>query len=162
MRGFSLIEILVVVVIVGIVAFVVVLSIGGDADRHLRHEAERFQALVGEACAEAQLRGREIGAVVAADGYSFRVLVGGAWQDYGTDGMLRRRAWLDGVRPDLAREGRPVDLARDADATPQVVCFSSGEMTPFALQLRLGDTPSYRVVGADDATLDVEHVEVRP
>ena len=117
MRGFSLIEILVVVVIVGIVAFVVVLSIGGDADRHLRHEAERFQALVGEACAEAQLRGREIGAVVAADGYSFRVLVGGAWQDYGTDGILRRRAWLDGVRPDLAREGRPVDLARDADAT---------------------------------------------
>jgi general secretion pathway protein H len=160
--GFSLIEILVVVVIVGIVAVVVVLSIGGDADRHLRHEAERFQALIGEACAEALLRGREIGAVVAADGYSFRVLAGAAWQDDGTDGILRRRAWPDGVRAEIVRAGRPVDLARDADAKPQIVCFSSGEMTPFALRLRLGDTAPYRVVGTEDATLKIERAEARP
>jgi general secretion pathway protein H len=156
--GFSLIELLVVVAIVAVVALAVTLSIGGGAERHLRREAERFVALVGQACTEAELGGREIGIVVGADGYAFRRLSGSDWQDLPADGILRARRWIDGLDPALAREGRRVALVAPGDAAPQLVCFSSGELTPFVLTLALGDAPRYRVSGAEDATLKIEHV----
>jgi len=152
-RGFTLIELLVVVAIVGIVVLALTLSLGGSERRRVEREAERFQALLGHACVQAELGGREIGVVLAADGFSFRLLSGSDWQDMPADGELRPRRWIDGLRTELSREGRAVDLARADDAAPQLVCFSSGELTPFALTLALGDGARYRVSGADDATL---------
>jgi general secretion pathway protein H len=161
-RGFSLIELLVVVVIVGVLALAVTLSIRGGADRQLRQEAERFAALVDQACTQAELSGREIGVVVDAGGYSFQMLAGTHWQDVPGAGELRPRRWIDGLGADLAREGHRVDLAGVTDRSPQIVCFSSGELTPFALTLALGEAPRYRVSGAEDATLETERTGAAP
>jgi general secretion pathway protein H len=158
-RGFTLIELLVVVVIVGVLALALTLSIGGSEERRLTREAERFQLLVGQACAQAELSGREIGVVVAANGFSFRLLTGTEWQDAYAEGELRPRQWIEGLRIELSREGRIVDLSRARDDAPQLVCFSSGELTSFALTLALGDAARYRVTGADDATLKFARVE---
>ena len=70
------------------------------------------------------------------------------------------RAWLEGVRVALSREGRSVDLGT-RDAPPQIVCFSSGEMTPFALTFALGDATPYRITGSDDGTTRRDRVEAR-
>ena len=158
-RGFTLIELLVVVVIIGVLAFALTLSIGGSAERQLTREAERFQALVGQACAQAELSGREIGVRVDAGGFSFHLLAGDEWQDADKRGELRPRQWIDGLHAELSREGRIVDLSAPRNSAPQLVCFSSGELTPFALTLALGDAARYRVTGADDATLKVDRVE---
>jgi general secretion pathway protein H len=160
-RGFSLIEILVVVAIVGVLALVVTLSIGGSTDRQVRREAERFQALIGQACEQAELSGREIGVFVDTGGYAFRLLAGADWLDLPGDSPLRPRSWIDGLRIELSREGRPVDLARTTDAAPRLVCFSSGELTPFALTLALGDADRIRVSGSADAVLATERVGAR-
>jgi general secretion pathway protein H len=160
-RGFSLIEILVVVAIVGVLALVVTLSVTGSAERQVRREAERFEALVGEACEQAELGGREIGIVVGDGGYAFRLMTGDDWIDFPSDSILRPRPWIGGLSLALTREGRPVDLGASADATPQLVCFSSGERTPFALTLALGDAPRFRVI-ADDSTLKTERVGAKP
>jgi len=161
-RGFTLIEILVVVVIIGILALALTLSVAGSAERRLERQAERFQALVGQACEEAELSGREIGIVVGANGYSFAILAGTDWQDESADGELRPRQWIDGLRVALAREGRTVDLSKADDATPQLVCFSSGELTPFVLTLSLGDVAPYRLVAADDATMKIDRPGAAP
>jgi len=162
MRGFTLIELLVVVVIIGVLALALTLSIGGSTERQLTREAERFQALVGQACAQAELGGREIGVVVSDSGFSFHLLAGTEWQDVGTDGELRPRQWIEGLHAELSREGRIVDLSTPRDVAPQLVCFSSGELTPFTLTLALGDTARYRVTGADDATLTVDRLGATP
>ncbi|HEY0233328.1 MAG TPA: type II secretion system minor pseudopilin GspH [Dokdonella sp.] len=151
--GFTLIELLVVVVIVGVLAVALTLAVGSNGERQLVNESDRFQALVAQLCNQAELGGREYGVVVAADGYAFRRLDGTEWHE-ATTGELRARHWTSGLRLELAREGRPVALATPKHDTPQLVCFSSGELTPFALTLALGDPPlRYRVTGTDDGTL---------
>lgn len=161
-RGFSLIELIVVVVIVAVLALAVTLSIGGGAERQLSREAERFEALVGQACAQAELSGREIGIVVDRGGYSFQLLTADGWHDFPLEGPLRARQWVDGLGAELSRAGRRVDLVASADAAPQLVCFSSGELTPFALTLALGDAPHVRVSGAEDVTFKIERVGASP
>jgi general secretion pathway protein H len=49
-RGFSLIELLVVVVIIAVLALAVTLSVAGSADRRLLRETDRFEGLVSRAC----------------------------------------------------------------------------------------------------------------
>jgi general secretion pathway protein H len=160
-RGFTLIEILVVVAIVGVLALVVTLSVTGSAERQVRREAERFEALVGQACEQAELSGREIGIIVGDGGFGFRLMAGNDWVDFPADSALRARPWVGGLSVALTREGRPVDLGGAAGAMPQLVCFSSGERTPFALTLALGDAPRFRVI-ADDTTLRTERAGAQP
>ena len=78
LQGFTLIELLVVVVIVGVLAAALVIAIGGSTERQVANAAERFQALLGHACSEAELSGREIGVRLDIDGYAFRRLDGDA------------------------------------------------------------------------------------
>ena len=159
-RGFSLIELLVVVVIIAVLALAVTLSVAGSADRQLLRETDRFEGLVRLACERAEQSGREIGVDVGTGGFSFRQLAGDKWQDAESEGEFRARAWLDGMRVALSREGRSVDLGT-RDAPPQIVCFSSGEMTPFALTFALGDATPYRITGSDDGTTKRARVEAR-
>jgi general secretion pathway protein H len=158
--GFSLIELLVVVVIVAVLALAVTLSVAGSAERQLLREADRFEGLVHLACEKAEQSGREIGVDVGTGGFSFRQLAGDKWQYADAGSELRARAWLEGVRIALSREGRSVDPGT-RDSPPQIVCFSSGEMTPFALTLALGDVKPYRITGSDDGTTKRDRVEAR-
>ncbi len=159
--GFTLIEVLVVIVIVGVLALAVTLAVGGSAERRLRGEAERFAALVAHACTQAELGGRDIGIAVLAGGYRFNRFDTEGWQPLPDAGELRRRVWPEGLTAELGRDGRP--LARsEAGDRPQLVCFASGELTPFDLVLRLGDAgQAQRVRGESDGAVSVEALAAR-
>jgi general secretion pathway protein H len=159
--GFTLIELLVVLVIAAVLAAALVVAVAGSSERRLANAAEQFGALLGQACSEAELTGREIGLSVAADGYAFSRLDADAWRAFGRDGALRARAWPAGLRFELSRAGRPLQLATAGHDAPQIVCFSSGELTPFALELSLGDAPAYRVEGTDDGRVETRRAEAR-
>jgi general secretion pathway protein H len=161
--GFTLIELLVVVVIIGVLAAALVISIGGSSERELANASDRFQALVGQACSQAELSGREIGISIAADGYVFSRLDRDAWHAFGREGELRARNWPSGLHVQLTRAGRALELSVPGRDSPQLVCFSSGELTPFDVTLALGDAPTrYRIEGADDGVVKVERVEATP
>ncbi len=158
-RGFTLIEILVVLVIVAVVAVALTLSISGNAERRLADEAGRFRALAEQACHTAELTGREIGTVLDAGGYRFQRLDGAQWREFG-EGEFRPRQWPQALRLELARNGRPLQLATAERSAPQLVCFSSGELTPFSLTLALGDAPlRYRISGREDGGIASERLD---
>ena len=70
--GFSLLELLVVVFIIGILATMFTLSVGlTGGDRDLEREVDRLQALLKLASEEALMQGREIGMRFYIDGYEF-------------------------------------------------------------------------------------------
>jgi len=152
--GFTLIEILVVVVILGVLAAALTLAVGvGGGERQLAHQAEQVQALVGYACEQAELTGREIGVSINTFGYRFSRLERDDWQTF-RDGELRPRAWLANTAASLSRDGHVVEIAAQFPGKPQLLCFSSGELTPFRLDLGLPDLAQhYRLDGQPDGTV---------
>jgi len=103
-NGFTLVELMVVIVIIGLAAAAVVLSLperGGG----LRAEAERFAARARAARDDAILDSRAAGVAVGPGGYD----------------VIRRRGavhydWIEGTRPELAGRIRfdPAGLAEPA------------------------------------------------
>ena len=162
--GFTLIEILVVVVIVAVLALAVTISIatvGGE--RQLAREAERVQALIVHACIQAELTGREIGVRIGHSGYAFSLLGFDGWTASERKDELRARTWLPGMQVALYRDGREMRLAGDDSQPPQIVCFSSGELSPFVLSLNLGDVPKrYELRGHADGLIDIAPVDMQP
>lgn len=112
-RGFSLLELLVVVVIIGILATMFTLSVGiTSGDRELEREADRLQALLQLASEDAVLQGRELGLRFYPDAYEFSVLdpVEGRWQVVSQDPLLRERKLAEDVELLVTIEGREIDL----------------------------------------------------
>ena len=156
--GFTLVELLVVVAIAGILAAALVIATGGSAERRLSDATEEFAARLGHACEAAELSGRNIGVELRGDGYAFSRFDGSAWEPYGKADALRPRQWPEGLRLHATRDARPLDLASAAaEGQPQLVCFASGELTPFQLVLALGDAPiRYRIGGNEGGAVFVD------
>lgn len=164
MAAFSLIEVLVVLVIVSVLALAVSISIASaGGERQLTREAERLQALIEHACRQAELGGREIGLRIGSQGYAFAMLGFQGWMLAERKDELRPHDWVAGLRLELLRDGRPVDLLDNAAESPQLVCFSSGELTPFLLRMELGDVGMrYELRGDVQGSVALKRVEVRP
>ena len=147
-RGFTLLEVLVVVVIIGVMATVAVLSIGNRSlDDRLALEARRLQELFTLAADEAVLQGVELGFVQTPEGYEFLLLKDGRWIPLEDAGPLRARALAEPFYLSLQVDGRTVAPQRTDDAKvelkPQVVLLSSGDATEFTLELRARQYDAY-------------------
>lgn len=159
--GFSLIEILVVIVILAVTAAAVTLAVNDVGERRLARDAERLQALIGYACEQAELSGRQIGLSLDRDGYRFSRGDHADWLPE-RDGELRPRKWNVAADALLTRDGLRVDVGAQFPEKPQLVCFSSGEMTAFRLELSLPDsTIRYRLDGRADGDIVASSVDGR-
>jgi general secretion pathway protein H len=143
-RGFSLIELLVVIVILAITAGMVVLGMATvRADDPAETEARRLTALIQFVGEEALVQGRDFGVEFFPDGYRFLSWDPDSrlWSVVDDEAALRRRELPPALELVLAVEGREIVLleedrrrAREGDQlVPQVAVFSSGELSPFEL-----------------------------
>ena len=144
-RGFTLIEVLVVVVIIGIITAGILLSVNVTGrDRELERESDRLLALFTYAREQAEMQTREYGIMFQDDGYEFLTYDTrrAGWRSVFEDDALKARKLPDGLGFKLTVEARPVVLARPKDAkdkTPQVMIFSNGDLTTFAATLARED-----------------------
>jgi general secretion pathway protein H len=162
-NGFTLIEILVVLLIIGIMITGAVLTtgvVGGDRD--LDQERDRILALSTYLRDQAALQNREYGMRCFVGGYEFLVYEPrvGQWQRLEGDEVARRRALPQGVTMELIIEGRRVVLPKadvdDAERAPQIMLFSSGELNLFELILRREpDNQGFKLTPATDS-LDIQ------
>jgi general secretion pathway protein H len=133
-RGFTLVEVLVVVVIIALLATVVVVRIAPDARQGLREEAARLAAVLAHARDEAVVTGAPLAWQAAGSGYRFaRRAADRTWQPLDRDAALRARALAPGVS--LAA----IETAARADGPqPVIVLAPTGLAEPFRITLALG------------------------
>lgn len=144
--GFTLLEILVVLVIIGVMVGLVSLSIGRPQGDELRTEAQRLQALLHLAAEESLMQGQEYGVQFSSHGYAFQRLTSEGWQSLAEDKVLRARKLPSAMRLRLSVDGSPVELGQGGGKV-QVYLLSSGEMTPFQLVLRSAEGAEIQLDG---------------
>lgn len=119
--GFTLIEILVVVVIIGVISAAVLLSVNlTGRDHDLEKESERLLTLVNYAREQAELQTREYGLIFHDDGYQFVAYDARRqiWREVYEDEILRLRKLPAGLDVKLIVDARPVVLVPTGDVKP--------------------------------------------
>jgi len=94
-RGFTLLELLVVIVLAGILLSIVTISVTPDDRQQLAREAERVGKLFALAADEARIRQQPIYWEADLNGYRFVTIVAGQRRLIGDDDLLRERAWRE-------------------------------------------------------------------
>jgi len=160
--GFTLIEILVVLVVIGIVVATLQLNLFSDDARRLRHEGERLAALLTALADESVTSGQPLAVSFSEEGYAFweRNLDATAeqaanrWRTRPGDELFSNRQMQGEIRVAEVRiRQRPLSLT---GKTPERVVFSpSGMQPPFSVLLALGDL-RVRVVSDAIGNLRVE------
>ena len=152
-RGFTLIEVLVAVVIIAIIVAVAVVSIGGNDQRQLQREAERFAALVTLACEQSELSGRQIGVHLGQQAYGFSLATSDGWLPFGAGHRFHERE-LSAIR--LQPGAGSLPEAPEYEAEPQALCWPSGEFSELDLRFVRNKEARVRVRTAADARALVE------
>jgi len=180
-NGFTLLELLVVVVIVAILFTYTTLAIRSDsAEDIIKKEAQRMERLIELALEESILRGEEYGLEIYLDGYRFLRFTENQWLPLSDDKILRERELPLEMELEMSLEETEIvielasepmaeqilDLDAESDdgdkdkkeIKPQIYLLSSGEITPeFDVRFYItGVETSYFVKGFFDGSLKTE------
>lgn len=189
--GFTLIEIVVVLFIIGILASIVIVSIARRPITERQHiEATRLEQLLNLAADQAQLQSRQIGLLIGPHQYRFEYLNDKRqWVPYG-DGPLRPRKLpkpfefrlhieqhaISGKRltqMSTTPNGEDKDNSSDTDddtdngdphkpPPPQILLLSSGEATAFKLDIIAPHSNTmYRVSSNALADIKLKQMQLR-
>jgi len=156
-NGFTLIEIMVVMIIIGVILSFATLSLSNAGlAQNLEQERLRLASLLKLASEEAIMQFKEMGISFKTDGYRFYELQAQEWQAItGRDNIFRPRNLPQGLRIDIRLEGEPII---DTNASmPQVLLLSSGEMTAFEAVFWADSDESlrYRLIGTAIGDLSI-------
>ena len=182
--GFTLIEIMVVLVIMGIMVSMVVMSLNtSDIREEMEVEMTRLQVLITLAQEEAILQGQVMSLAVSENTYRFDVLnvEDETWQALVDEKIFRERAVVPGTSFSLVidaieKEARNKDFKRelsleeqkekekkkklaeneDEDKYQRIYIEPSGEMFPFELILRNEDeTVEVKLILGNDGKIKI-------
>ncbi|MFC7780596.1 type II secretion system minor pseudopilin GspH [Legionella taurinensis] len=136
-RGFTLIEILVVIVITGIILSVTLLAFGDfGAGRKAVVSAEHFASYVKLVQHRAILEVNTLGININRNGYeTFRFEQGLRWQPMPKNSLFHWQAFPKHVVVSLKA------AIRNRDNRPDIVINPSGDMSPFELVFGTAETP---------------------
>ncbi len=172
-----MIEILVVLVLVGLLASLAVVNLGGGSEqREMTSKIRELYVLMQTASEQAVLNNQELGLIIDERGYRFVVLdeLEQEWRAQ-EERLFQPRVfpeWMsvtlfsEGDLPPLARgedEGDDEDDSRrsgedenEEQPRPDIVFYSSGETTPFELEFLATQSPDQVYSLVSDGLDDIE------
>jgi general secretion pathway protein H len=164
--GFSLLELLMVVAIVGLLVQAVALSwrsIG--TDQELEQETGRLRGMIDLLNEEALMQSRDYGIMFTETGYRFYVYDYQRlqWVEPQADRLLQAHSLRPLLSMALVLDGREVPLEPDFESQdvenpePQVMVLSSGEVTPFSVEMsRAGVAGRFELTAALNGDVEVK------
>ncbi|MDN5872089.1 MAG: type II secretion system minor pseudopilin GspH [Nitrococcus sp.] len=163
--GFTLSELLIVVLILGVMVALVLPALGDDQGARVAAAAQRLHALLELARDEAVLSAQTLGLGLTRDGYRFLRAAGKGWAVIEDDRALRSRRWPLPLQVAINIAGTPVEEAAQggrstSGPTPYVVLYPSGEITPFELTLSSeAAEPVWRIEGDTNGSLSLQRAQ---
>lgn len=164
-RGFTLVEILVVLLIVAILTGIAVLSLSAIGHAPRREQAARHLAsLIELASEQAITEGEQLGLRIARHHYTFVRYTEGRWKPFHPGSIYRTRHLPGGVRLSLSLRGTTVVLHAPRPKShvhgkpahrstlprihPQILILSNGELTGFEIDVyEHGHRRPFRIFG---------------
>lgn len=151
-KGFTLLELMVSMVILSILLSFAVLSIGDSGQAQLKQEARQLNALLTLASQEAVIQGKDMGVAFTQDHYYFYNWQAGQWELFVQDAVFYPRTLSPDIQLILAIEGEAMTLVQgtcvENACKPQLLLLSSGELVPFELTLTMpNQSLDYRLQG---------------
>ena len=151
-QGFTLVELLVVLVIVGIMAGVVVARFPSfTLEEEFLRESERIRVVIEMLRDEAVISSTEYAFVAEDDTYAFHLYneIEQIWVE-STQAPFITKTLPEGVALYLRVEEQGVTLGRESEESePPVLVLSSGEVTPFELRVVRESDRAERVLRSD-------------
>lgn len=133
-RGFTLLELLVVLVIAGILMGVVAFNAMPGERQALQNEAQRIALLLQLARDEAIVRNRPIAFEADSERYRFLIRDGDKWEPLAQDDLLREREFKRApialsISPPAAAESNPLRIifGREPVDKPFVLTMAAGD-----------------------------------
>ena len=177
-RGFTLLELMIVMVIMALMVGVIVPSISiGDDNEKVEKSAHRFKAVFDLASEYAMLNNFELGLILKDNNYRFVAYDGQRWIDFAAERYFEPSDHEEGVELELELEGLlwaennllnevafEVDEEDDNEdkemLSPQIFILSSGDITPFRITFSFekpfGEMIYYQVTGDFAAPVEVD------
>ena len=149
--GFTLIELMVVLIVVGIVLTTALLYIRSPGPDELRHQAASGLWAVSRAARdEAILRHQVLGLRFERDNYQIQVRQNGTWSTPPEQGLYRLRTLPSGMELQLVSSAWIDQLDKDQSDTPQVLFLPNGEISAFEVAVRDLEGSHYELIHTDE------------
>jgi len=162
-RGFTLVEIMVVIAIMGIMLGLGMFAFGdGGLSEKLEQESQRLYGLIKLAQEEAILQSKELALELDRDGYIFKELNRGKWVVISSDRLFRKRSLTAGIELSLDVEDVNLALKSKEENTPiRIYILSSGELTPFNMTLKITDLNQFfKITGTENGQLSLKKQDI--
>lgn len=123
-------------VIVGIMIGASTIMLKRDHQDLLEQDLDRMRALIALARDEAVFQAQSLGIYFTEESYVFMSGVDGRdiWRTM-EEKQFRKRKLSNGVKLVLLRNNTRISLLDQAESKPQIFLLSTGEVTPFTVQL---------------------------
>lgn len=159
-KGFTLIEILVVIVLVGIIITVAMISIGNTQSGKLKEDMRRLLQIMRLVHEEAITNQQTLAVKFSPHGYAIQRYEnkGKIWVSVTDPAIFRPRKLDEDYEIKLVQDGLGVSLT-DKDGG-KILMYSSGEITPFTLNISLPDSDvHYHLSGDMMGTLKIKGLQ---
>lgn len=156
--GFTLVEVLVVILIISIVTSVALLSVGHNENKKIETFAKELTQVVSLASEQAMLQPVILG--MAINEHSFEFLRYEASQDDKenhwqplNDNLLGRHEIPHGVSVEVKVQNNQIHT-EEKGVVPQIIFSTNGDITPFTIQVgKKGERPRHAIIGEADGHL---------
>lgn len=159
-KGFTLVELLVVIVLIGLMTSFVMLSTGtAGLEREMTEEAKRLHGLVKLAQEESIVQSKEIAMTVNKNEYSFLEQGDKKWITL-DEKVFRPRTLKNELQLTLDTETQPGIFKKNNTDELRIYFLSSGELTPFTISIKLKDHdyPYYRLTGEFNGAVKLKYI----
>jgi general secretion pathway protein H len=160
-KGYTLIEILIVLLIISIVTSVALISISRNDNRRLKTFAEEFEQIVVLAEERAMLQPEVMGLLFHEHSFQFARL--------DLENNDKKNSWLPIQEAALSKHVIPDNIQMVLEVgqshinfseentkknLPQIIISTNGDLTPFTLYIgKKGEKPRYAIVGDADGNV---------